>query len=93
MKKGVKKKIILISENMHLIKVTFSDEPGQNLNWFNPHNMMVEVMSNQASILDFPKGPHILSVSHLKYQSSISVYTFEFQNGLVMTSLANQLAI
>ena len=54
--------------------------------------MMVEVMLNQDSILDFPKGPHILSISHLKYQSRISVYTFEFQNGHVMTSPANQLA-
>ena len=54
--------------------------------------MMVEVLLNQDSILDFPKGPHILSTSHLKYQSWISVYTFEFQNGHVMTSPANQLA-
>ena len=57
-----------------------------------PHNMMVEVMLNRDSILDFPKGPHILSINHLKYQSWISVYTFEFQNGHVMTSPANQLA-
>ena len=54
--------------------------------------MMVEVMLNLDSILDFPKGPHILSISHLKYQSWISVYTFEFKNGHVMTSPANQLA-
>ena len=53
---------------------------------------MVEGMLNQDSILDFPKGPHILSISHLKYQSWISVYTFEFQNGHVMTSSGNQLA-
>ena len=39
--------------------------------WLNPHNMMVEVMLNQDSILDFSKGPHILSISHLKYQSWI----------------------
>ena len=55
--------------------------------------MMVEVMLNQDSILDFAKGPHITNTSHLKFQSWTSVYTFEFQNGLVMTSSANQLAI
>ena len=55
--------------------------------------MMVEVILNQDSILDFPEGPHILSISNLKYQSWISVYTFEFQNGHVMTSPTNQLAI
>ena len=54
--------------------------------------MMAEVMFNQDSILDFPKGPYILSISYLKYQSWIPVYTFEFQNGHVMTSSANQLA-
>ena len=54
---------------------------------------MVEVMLNQDSILDFPKGPHIFSISHLKYQSWVSMYTFEFQNGHVMMSPANQLAI
>ena len=54
--------------------------------------MMVEVMLDQDSILDFLKGPHILNISHLKYQSWISVYTFELQNGHVMTSPANQLA-
>ena len=60
--------------------------------WLKPHNMIAKVMLNQDSILDFPKVPHILSISHLKYQSWISVYTFEFQNGRVMTSPANQLA-
>ena len=54
--------------------------------------MMVEVMLNQDSSLDSPKGPHILSISHLKYQSWISVYTFEFQIGHVMMSPANQFA-
>ena len=54
--------------------------------------MMVEDMLNQDSILDFPKGPHILSISHFKYQSWISVYTFEFQNGHVVASPTNQLA-
>ena len=54
--------------------------------------MMVKVMLDQDSIIDFPKGPHSLSIRHLEYQSWISVYTFEFQNGHVMTSSANQLA-
>ena len=54
--------------------------------------MMVEVILNQDSILDFPKCSHILSISYLKYHIWISVYTFEFQNGHVMTSPANQLA-
>ena len=53
--------------------------------------MMVEVMLNQDSILDFPKSPNILSNSHLKYQSWISVYTFQFQNGHIMMSPASQL--
>ena len=53
--------------------------------------MMIVVVLNQDSILDFPKGPHILSISNFTYQSLISVYTFEFQNGHVMMSLANQL--
>ena len=52
--------------------------------------MMVEVMLNLDSILDFPKCPYIFSISHLKYQSWILVYTFEFQNGHVM-SPANEL--
>ena len=55
--------------------------------------MMVGVILNQDSILDFPKCPHILSISHSKYHSWISVYTFIFQNGHVVTSPANQLAI
>ena len=54
--------------------------------------MMEEVMLDQDSIMNFQKGPQILSISHLKYQSWISVYTFEFENGHVMTSPANQLA-
>ena len=54
--------------------------------------MMAEVTLNHYSILDFPKGPHILSFSHLKYQSWISVYTFEFQNGHVMMLPGNHLA-
>ena len=54
--------------------------------------MTAEVMLNQDSILDFPKGPHILGISHLEYQSWISVYTFEFQNDHVVASPANQLA-
>ena len=54
--------------------------------------MIVEVMLNQDSILDFPKVPHILSFRHSKYQSWISVYTFKFQNGHGMTSPAYQLA-
>ena len=54
--------------------------------------MMVEVMLNQDSTLDFPKCPQILSISHLKCQSWISVDTLEFQNGHVMMSPANQLA-
>ena len=33
-----------------------------NLVEFNPHNMMVEVIFNQGSILDFPKGQPILSI-------------------------------
>ena len=49
-------------------------------------------MLNQDSILDFAKGPHILSISYLKYQSWISLYSSDFQNGHVMTSPANQLA-
>ena len=53
--------------------------------------MMVKVMLNQNSTLDFPKGPHILSISHWKHQSWTSVYTFEFQNDHVMTSPANEL--
>ena len=52
--------------------------------------MMVEVILNENCILDFPKCPHILSISHLKYHSWISVYT-DFHNGHVMTSAANQL--
>ena len=54
--------------------------------------MTVEVTVNQDSILDFPKSPHILSISLLEYQSWISVHTFEFQNGHVMMSPANQFA-
>ena len=54
--------------------------------------MMVDIMLNQDSILDFPKGQHILSISHSKYHFWISVYTFEFRNGHVMKSPANQLA-
>ena len=61
--------------------------------WLNPHNMMVEVMLNRDSILDFPKGPHILSISYLKYQSWISLYTSDFQNGHVMTSPAKHVMI
>ena len=53
---------------------------------------MREVILNQDSILEFPKCSHILSISYLKYQSWISVYTLEFQNGHVLTSPANQLA-
>ena len=49
-------------------------------------------MLNQDRILDFPKVPHILSISHLKYLSWISVYTYEFQNDHVTTSPTNQLA-
>ena len=38
--------------------------------------MVVEVMVNQDSILDFPKGPNVSGISHLKDQSWISVYFF-----------------
>ena len=44
--------------------------------WLNLHNMMEEVMLNQDSILNFLKVPHILSISHLKCHSWISVYFF-----------------
>ena len=63
-----------------------------NLIWLNTQIMMVEVILNQDGILDFPKCLHSLSISHLKYQSWISGYTFAFQNGHVMTSPSNQLA-
>ena len=53
--------------------------------------MMIEVMLNQDGILDFQKCSHIFSISSLKYHIWILVYTFEFQNGHVMTSPANQL--
>ena len=60
-----------------IVKVIFSDESGPNLNLVIPTQyMLVEVMSNQDSILDFPNGPHILSISHLKCHSWISVYFF-----------------
>ena len=67
--------------------------PVRNKIWLNPHDMMPEVMLNQDSILDFQKCSHSLSISCLKYHIWISVYTFEFQNGHVMTSPTNQLAI
>ena len=54
--------------------------------------MIVEVMLNRDSILDFQKYPHILSIRYLEYHFWISVYTIIFQNGRVMTSPANQLA-
>ena len=60
--------------------------------WLNPPNMMAEVMLNQDSILDFQNFSHILSISCPKYHIWISEYTFEFQNGHVMTSPANELA-
>ena len=60
--------------------------------WLNVDNMMVEVILNQDSILDFPKCSHIMSISYLKYHIWISAYTFEFQNANVMMSPANQLA-
>ena len=52
---------------------------------------MVEVMLNHDRILDFPECPHILSICYLRYHFWISVHTFIFQNGHVMTSPANQL--
>ena len=66
---------------------------------------MAKVMLNQDSILNFPKGPHILSIIHLKYQSWISVTLLNFkmvmlrrhqpislQYGHVVTSPANQIS-
>ena len=44
--------------------------------WLNPHNMIIEVILNQDSILDFLKCPHILSICHWEYHSWISVYFF-----------------
>ena len=70
----------------------FSDESGQNLTSIIHTLYDGRIMLSPDCILDFPKGPHILSISHLKYQSWISVYTFEFQNGHVMTLSADQLA-
>ena len=61
--------------------------------WLNPNNMMAKVMLNQDSISDFQKCSHIFGISCLKYHIWISVYSFEFQNGHVMTSPTNQLAI
>ena len=58
--------------------------------WLNSHNMMVDIMLNQDIILDFRKCQHILSICYLKYLIWISVCTFIFQNGHVMTSPANQ---
>ena len=66
-----------------IVGVIFSDESGRNLNLVKPHTMMVEVMLNQDSILDFPNGPHILSISHLKYHSLLSEHTSRFK--LVMS--------
>ena len=70
----------------------FSDESGPNLTLVEPTQYEGRSHIKSDSILDFPKGPHILSISHLKYQSWVLVYTYEFQNGYVITSPANQLA-
>ena len=59
--------------------------------WLNLPNMMIEVISNQDSFLDFQKCPHILSICCLKYHFWILVYTFIFQNCNVTMSPANQL--
>ena len=58
------------------VKVIFSDESGQNITLVKPTQCNVEVILNQDGILDFPKGPHVFIISHLNYQSWISVYTF-----------------
>ena len=47
-----------------LLRVTFSDKSGKIYIWLNPHIMMVQVLLNRDSNLDFPKCPHILGSCH-----------------------------
>ena len=48
--------------------------------------MMVEVISNQNSILNIAKFPHILSISHLKYHSLDFSVLFYLQADWLVTS-------
>ena len=73
------------------LKVKCSDESGQNLNLVKPTQYQGKSYVNSGHHFRFRKCRHILSICHLKYFFWISVYTFFFQNGHVMTSTANHM--
>ena len=74
--------------------------------WLNPHIMILEVIINHDSILDFPKSLYIFWVLAIQnvilgFQCTLLFFKMvvlwchrpiSLQNGLVMTSPANQLA-
>ena len=69
----------------NVVKPTQYDGRSEYQMCLNPDIMMVKVILNQDSILDFPKCPHVLSICHLKYHSWISVYFFYLQADWLVT--------
>ena len=71
----------------------FSDECGQNLNLVKPTQYDGGSHVKSGYYFRFSKWSTywVLAIFSFCYQSWISVYTFEFQNGHVMTSPANKL--